>query len=359
MRRSSKQVWFLLPPHAGLINLAGPWEVFAHANAILGRDAYELQALSPSAPIVATRYGLSFAGVRPLPARCQKLPDVAMVAGFCASESIPDDQQPIVQWLRRHQRGIPTIVSTCTGAFALGEAGILDGRRATTHWMYLDALRTRFPAAQVVDEGIYVHDRGVWTSAGVTAGIDLTLALVEADHGHQVAMNVAKRMVLFLRRSGNQAQFSATLRRQEQEPSKMRDISTFVLEHLDQPLPVETIAAQLGMSPRTLTRWCREHLRESPAELVRKLRVDEARRLLEETNMPVKEIAARTGLGDTTTLWRGFIERLGKWGFPGDEFAGTLGPETFVVGFCFRAQRLVGVHPGNRRILDDFVRRIN
>jgi transcriptional regulator GlxA family with amidase domain len=311
MRRSSKQVWFLLPPRTGLINLAGPWEVFAHANIVLGKDAYELQALSPSAPVVATRYGLSFAGLRPLPARCQKLPDVVMVSGASAAEPFPDDQMPIVQWLRRHYRGIPTVVSTCTGAFALGEAGILDGRRATTHWMYLDALRTRFPAAKVVDEGIYVHDKGVWTSAGVTAGIDLTLALVEADHGHHVAMTVAKRMVLFLRRSGNQAQFSSTLRRQEQEPSKMRDISTFVLEHLDESLPVDKIAAKVGMSARTLTRWCREHLRESPAEMVRKLRVDEARRLLEETNLPVKAIAARTGLGDASTLWRGFIDHLG------------------------------------------------
>jgi transcriptional regulator GlxA family with amidase domain len=151
----------------------------------------------------------------------------------------------------------------------------------------------------------------VWTSAGVTAGIDLTLALVEAEHGHQVAMAVAKRMVLFLRRSGNQAQFSSALQRQEKEPPKMRDISTFVLEHIDEPLPVERIAAKVGMSPRSLSRWCREHLHESPAELVRKLRVDEARRLLEETSLPVKDIAVRTGLADTSTLWRAFVEHLG------------------------------------------------
>ncbi len=155
------------------------------------------------------------------------------------------------------------------------------------------------------------EDGGVWTSAGVTAGIDLTLALVEEDHGHQVAMAVAKRMVLFLRRSGNQAQFSSALRRQEKEPPRLRDISTFVLEHVDQPLPVERIAAGVGMSPRTLSRWCREHLQESPAELVRRVRVDEARRLLEETSLPLKDITARTGLGDVSTLWRVFTQRLG------------------------------------------------
>jgi len=193
----------------------------------------------------------------------------------------------------------------------LGAAGALDGRRATTHWMFLDELRARFPAARVVDEGIFVEDRGVWTSAGVTAGIDLALALVERDHGHRLAMAVARRLVLFLRRSGNQAQFSAALERQGREPPQRRDISAFILEHLDEPLSVDRIAAGVGMSPRTLSRWCREHLQESPAELVRRLRVDEARRLLEETSLPLKDITARTGLGDASTIWRVFTQRLG------------------------------------------------
>ena len=124
-------------------------------------------------------------------------------------------------------------------------------------------------------------------------------------------MQVAKRMVLFLRRSGNQAQFSHALRRQEKEPPKLRDISSFVIEHIHEPLPVERIAAGVGMSPRTLSRWCREHLDESPAEFVRRFRVDEARRLLEETSLPVKDITARTGLGDVSTLWRVFTQQLG------------------------------------------------
>src|SRR5205823_13352803 len=131
-----------------------------------------------------------------------------------------------------------------------GAAGILDGRRAATHWMLLVELRARFPAARVVDQGIFVADRGVWTSAGVTAGIDLTLALVEQDHGHRVAMAVARRLVLFLRRSGNQAQFSAALRRQEKEPPRLRDIPAFVGEHLHEALPVERIAAGARLSPR-------------------------------------------------------------------------------------------------------------
>jgi transcriptional regulator GlxA family with amidase domain len=311
MRRSPTRVWFFVLPRTGILNVAGPWEVLGHANEILGREAYELEAIGPSAPTSPTRHGLLVGGLRPLPRGGGRLPDVAIVAGGSRLDPLPEDHAVLVPWLRRHGQRIPTLVSICTGAFILGAAGMLDGRRATTHWLHLGDLQARFPAARVVDDGIYVNDGSVWTSAGITAGIDLTLALVERDHGHGVAMQVAKRLVLFLRRSGNQAQFSSALRRQEREPPKLRDISTFVLEHVDEPLPVERIASGVGMSPRTLSRWCREHLDESPAELVRRLRVDEARRLLEETALPLKDITARTGLGDASTMWRAFTQRLG------------------------------------------------
>jgi transcriptional regulator GlxA family with amidase domain len=296
-------------PRTGIIDLAGPWEVLGHANEVLGRPAYELEAVGPSAPTVRTRHGLVVSGLGPLPRAGARMPDVAIVAG-APVYPLPEEQAGLVAWLRRNRARIPTLVSICTGAFVLGAAGVLDGRRATTHWQFLDELRARYPAARVVDEGIYVKDGNVWTSAGITAGIDLALALVEEDHGHDVAMKVAKRLVLFLRRSGNQAQFSSALRRQEKEPPRLRDISAFVLEHVDEPLPVERLAAGVGMSPRTLGRWCREHLDESPAELVRRLRVDEARRLLEETSLPLKDVAVRAGLGDASTLWRAFSERL-------------------------------------------------
>jgi transcriptional regulator GlxA family with amidase domain len=309
--RSSKVVWFLVLPRVSMLNVAGPWEVLGHANDLLGREAYRLEFFGPSAPAVRTRFGLALGGVRPLPSRLDHPPHVVVVAGGSPADPIPADHAPVIPWLRRHRPRIPTVVSVCTGAFMLAAAGILDGRRATTHWLHLDALRARFPAIRVVDEGIYVKDRGVWTSAGVTAGIDLALALVEEDHGHALAMSVAKRMVLFLRRSGHQAQFSSALRRQEREPPRLRDVSTFVLEHLDEPLAVERLAGQVGMSPRTLSRWCREHLGESPAELVRRLRLAEARRLLEETPLPLKAVAARTGLGDQSTLWRAFTHDLG------------------------------------------------
>ena len=311
MSPATKSVWFLVVPRTSMINVAGPWEVLGHANDLLGREAYSLRAFGPSAPATDTRYGLRLAGVRPLPSRLDPPPDMVVVAGGSPADPLPADHAPLVPWLRRHRPRIKTVVSICTGAFALAAAGILDGRRATTHWMYLDALRARFPKVRVVDEGIYVKDRGVWTSAGVTAGVDLALALVEADHGHALAMRVAKRMVLFLRRSGHQAQFSSALRAQERESPPLRGISNFVLEHIHEPLPVERIAARAGMSPRTLSRWCRKRLDESPAGMVRRLRLAEARRLLEETTLPLKAVSERTGLGDQSTLWRAFTHDLG------------------------------------------------
>ncbi|HVZ70883.1 MAG TPA: GlxA family transcriptional regulator [Polyangia bacterium] len=309
-QRPPKRVWFFVVPRVSLLDVAGPWEVFGHANNILERDAYEMEAFGTDGPTSRTRFGLNLTGLRPLPRAGARLPDVAIVAG-APVDPLPREQASLVAWLRQRRTQIPTLVSVCTGAFVLGAAGVLDGRQATTHWMFRAELQARYPAARVVDDGIYVRDGHVWTSAGITAGIDLALALVEEDHGHEIAMQVAKRLVLFLRRSGNQAQFSLALERQEKEPPQLRDVSTFVLEHVDEPLPVERIAAGVGMSPRSLSRWCREHLDESPAELVRRLRIEEARRLLEQTSLPLKDVTARTGLGDTSTMWRAFTQRLG------------------------------------------------
>jgi len=306
MRRAPRTVWFLVVPGTSMLDLAGPWEVLGHANDLLGRVGYEMQALGPTAPAARTRYGLIAGGLRPLPRRADRLPDVVIVAG-----APPQGQEAVIAWLRRHHARIPTVVSICTGAFVLAAAGILDGRRATTHWLFLDELRARHPAVQVVDEGIYVKDGPVWTSAGLTAGIDLALALVEEHHGRALAMEVAKRMVLFLRRSGHQAQFSSALQRQKQQPPRQSDLAGYVVEHLPEPLSVTRLAAAAGMSSRSLARWCRTQLGESPAQMVRRLRLEEAKRLLEETPLTVKEIGARTGLGDASTLWRVFTEYAG------------------------------------------------
>jgi transcriptional regulator GlxA family with amidase domain len=305
------KVWFLVVPGSELLDIAGPWEVFAHASDVLGRSAYELELVGPSGPRVQTRHGLVVSRVRPLPKAGERLPDVVIVAGGSPFAPLPAAEARLASWLRRCSTRVPTVISICTGAFILAEAGVLNGRRATTHWQFLHELRRRFPSVQVVDEGIFVRDGALWTSAGIMAGVDLALALVHEHHGHDVAMAVAKKLVLFLRRSGHQAQFSSALQRQEKEAPKLRDISTFVLEHIDEPLALERIARGTGMSVRTLSRWCREHFGESPAALVRRLRIDEAKRLLEETDLPLKDITARTGIGDASTMWRVFTQCLG------------------------------------------------
>jgi transcriptional regulator GlxA family with amidase domain len=260
---------------------------------------------------IRTRHGLALSGARSLRrAAALGLPDTLVVAGG-APDKLPEAEARMVRWLRRHHHGVGRVISICTGAFVLAEAGLLDGHRATTHWQYVDLLRRRFPNVQITDDEIFLRDGPIWTSAGITAGIDLMLAIVEEDHGHAVAMSVAKNLVLFLRRSGRQAQFSQTLKRQERQPARVGDMEPFILEHLDEPLSVERLAQEMGMSPRTLSRWCRRELGESPAALTRRVRFEEAQRLLEQTTMPLKEIASRTLIGDSSTLWRIFIRHLG------------------------------------------------
>ena len=301
-----RNVWFLTPQSTELLDVAGPWEVLGHANEVAKREVYRPLLATSSGGNTTTRHGLLIAGAVPLRA-LRGRPHTVIVAG--GSPYLQSDAK-LIKFLRRVGE-IPRIVSICTGAFVLAEAGILDGRRATTHWMFLNEFRERFPKVIVEDKAIFLNDGNVWTSAGITAGIDLALALVEQDCGHQVAMEVARRLLLFLRRSGRQAQFSGLLSRQEKEPPRLRDLHAFVVEHLDEALSVERLADQLAMSPRSLNRWFQKEVKETPAAFVRNLRLQEAKRLLSESNLGLRDIASRVGLGDHSTLWRTFSRQLG------------------------------------------------
>lgn len=309
--REKTKVWILAAPGAGLMNLCGSWEVFSHANDVLGRAAYEFGVFGPFGPHIVTGHGLMIGEVRPLPRSVKNPPNIVIVGGGSAAKPSSEFDLKIARWLRKHSSGIETVASICAGAFTLAESGLLDGRRATTHWLSLDHLRRRFPKVRVVDEGIYMRDGKYWTSAGITAGIDMCLALVERDQGHAVAMQVAQRLLLFLHRSGDQAQFSAALERQTNAPDRLTKLSAYVAEHIDSDLRVPELARALGMSVRTLTRWCKTELGESPAEAVRRLRLEEAKRTLASTDLPLKTVAARTGLGDPSTLFRAFLAEYG------------------------------------------------
>jgi transcriptional regulator GlxA family with amidase domain len=312
MTRRVRQVRFVISPGAELLDLAGPWAVLGYANELIGQQLYVTELISPGGRNIRTRHGLTLNGARTLgPAAARGTADTLVIAGGSATERLPASEARVVRWLRRHHRDFARVISICTGAFVLGEAGLLDGRRATTHWHYVDRLAQRFPKVQIANDALFVRDGRIWTSAGITAGIDLMLAMVEEDHGHAVAISAAKALVLFLRRSGGQGQFSHVLKRQERETTRLRDLPALILEHLDRPLLVEELAAQLGMSSRSLSRWCERELGESPAALVRRMRLEEARRLLEQTSLPLKDIAARTLIGDSSTLWRVFTRHLG------------------------------------------------
>ena len=203
------------------------------------------------------------------------------------------------------------MTSVCTGAFILAEAGVLDGRRATTHWSSLDALAHRYPATTVERDPIYVRDGDVWTSAGVTAGMDLALALVEDDHGRDVALQTARRLVMYVQRPGGQSQFSAALRAQGAERQPLRDVQAWAIDHLDADLSVARLAERAAMSPRNFARAFAREVGVTPARYVEDLRLEAARRLLETTARPVEQVATACGFGTPETMRRTFTRRLG------------------------------------------------
>jgi transcriptional regulator GlxA family with amidase domain len=210
-------------------------------------------------------------------------------------------------WARRARR----VCSVCTGAFVLAAAGLLDGKRAVTHWASCELLQARHPAIRVESDPIFLNDGAIWTSAGVTAGIDLALALVQADLGHGLAMQVAQRLVVFLKRPGGQSQFSAPLRAQAASDDGLAALCAWMEAHLGEDLRVERLAARAGMSPRTFARTYAAKLGTTPAKTVEALRVAAARRALEEGDAPIKRVAHACGFGDEERMRRAFLRRVG------------------------------------------------
>jgi transcriptional regulator GlxA family with amidase domain len=217
----------------------------------------------------------------------------------------------VTDWLRRHGPQAQRIASVCTGAFLLARAGLLDGRRVTTHWAYADALARQFPAVHVDPEPIYVRDGSVITSAGVTAGIDLALALVEEDVGREAALDVARHLVVFLRRPGGQAQFSAQLHAQLARRRPLRDVQHWITERPAADLSVERLAARAGLSPRQFARSFAAETGMTPGRYVDRVRLEAARRELEDTGAAVGQVARSCGYGTPEAMRRAFIRTLG------------------------------------------------
>jgi len=233
--------------------------------------------------------------------------------GLCYhnGDGVARDYAEAVKWLRDVARQTRRVGSVCTGALLLAEAGLLDGRKATTHWKYCDVLARRYPNIDVNPDPIFVRDGNVYTSAGVTAGMDLSLALVEEDHGAQLALEVARDFVLYLRRPGGQSQFSAALLMQATDRHLFRELTAWALDNLTADLSVGALADRVSMSPRNFARVFAAEMRISPAMFVERLRVDVARRRLEESRHSLKRIAAESGFNTVATLRSAFRRQLG------------------------------------------------
>ena len=293
-------------PDVQALDVTGPLEVFALANRLSRGPAprYELSVLAAEAGAVSTSSGLSLLAGRGIRQATGPVDTLLVAGGQGTRAAMRDDR--LVSWIRRTAPRARRVASVCSGAFLLGEAGLLDGRRATTHWAVCDALQRRYPTARVEADPIFVRDGKVSTSAGVTAGMDLALELVEEDGGRDLALAVARWLVMFLRRPGGQSQFSVQLRAQAAERRGLRDLQAWIAEHLGDELSVPALARRARMSPRNFARAFRREVGATPAAYVEAQRVEAARRLLETADLSVAEVAAACGFGRVETMHRAF-----------------------------------------------------
>jgi transcriptional regulator GlxA family with amidase domain len=295
-----------------LLDLAGPVEVLRTATRLGASPPYRTVIATPDGEPARSESGVSVAADVSLAdlARSRARVDTLVVVGGEGTRSMVDDGGFLADLAAVAGR-VPRVTSVCTGAWLLAAAGLLDGYEATTHWAWCDALAERHDGVQVRPDRIYVRDRDRWTSAGVTAGVDLFLALVEADHGAELAHHAAGWLVVFVQRPGGQSQFSAQLRAQRASTTSVADLQAWLADHLDEDLGVDALAARVGMSPRTFARVFRRETGRTPAAFVEELRVEAARRLLETTDLTVAAVARRVGVKHAETLHRAFHRRLG------------------------------------------------
>jgi len=305
-----RRVWVLAFPGVQVLDVTGPWEVFALANRIGSprTPRYELTLVAPTAGRLTTSGGLALVADRSL-AEATGPVDTLVVAGGLGTR--PRERDPrLVVWIRRTARRARRVASVCTGAFLLAEAGLLDGRRVATHWAMCAALQRRFPAVRVERDPIFVRDGTVVTSAGITAGMDLALELVEEDYGRELALTVARWLVMFLRRPGGQSQFSVQLAAQLAERNGLREVQGWIAEHPDAEASVAALARRAHMSPRNFARVFRREIGVTPAAYVEAQRVEAARRLLETTGRSVAEVAEACGFARVETMHRAFRRLL-------------------------------------------------
>lgn len=303
-----RRIDLLAFPQVQILDVTGPLQVFATANEMAGGEGppYAIHVVSQVHGAVVSSSGVALLA-EPFPTRSTAGLDTLILAGGPGVEAAAADAA-LVHWVRGRALGARRFASVCTGAVLLAATGLLDGRRAATHWSLCAELARRFPAVRVEPDPIFVQDGPAWTSAGVTAGIDLALALVEQDLGRAAALAVARYLVVFLKRPGGQAQFSATLALQEGE--RFESLHGWMAVHLARDLSLPVLAGQAGMSERSFSRHYLEATGRTPARAVEMLRVEAARTLLADTSLPVKRVAQRCGFGSEETMRRSFLRLL-------------------------------------------------
>lgn len=303
-------------PGTQILDVVGPFQIFTRASELLiaqnprSKPVYRIEIVTSTRNTsLLTNCGLRLAAQQTF-RQVHGAVDTLLVSGGSAIEGDQIDAE-MVQWIRKMAGEVRRIGSVCTGAMLLARAGLLDGRKVTTHWKWCGILAEKFPRVVVDPNPIFIRDGNVYTSAGVTAGMDLALALVEEDHGSRLALAVARDLVLYLRRPGGQSQFSAALALQSADRKPLRELDSWVLDNLTQPLTVEELAEQVAMSPRNFARVFTREMNLTPAKYVECLRIESARRRLEESSSGLDKIAADCGFGSANAMRSVFQRTLG------------------------------------------------
>jgi len=303
-----RTVVIFAPADVHAFEVASVMDVFNEANAQAAARLYRLTLVAERREVLRCASGLRIVPDLsihdPLPR-----PDTIIVAGSYGVPSTPSDA--VTSWLQQCSRWVRRYGAVCTGAFIVGAAGLIHGRHVTTHWSYAEELRRRCPAAHVDPDSIFVRDGPLFTSAGVSASIDLVLSLIEEDHGRQLAVSIARHMVMYLKRPGGQSQFSVPLAAQARAQSPIARIQAWILDHPDQDLRLSVLASRAAMSPRNFSRVFRSEAGLSPAAYVEQVRVDKVRRLLEESSLSLDQVARQSGLGTAASARRVFLRRFG------------------------------------------------
>jgi transcriptional regulator GlxA family with amidase domain len=299
-----RKVVIIGPPPVQVLDVTGPLEVFSNA------PDYEIRLANPGLErTLQTNRGVVLADAIPM-ADVYGPIDTLIVAGGPGAESGSYDSS-FIAWIAKVAGHSRRVASICTGAFLLAEAGLLNGKQAVTHWRFCDRLAREYPNVTVRPEPIYLRDGSIYTSAGITAGIDLSLALVEEDHGHETALNIARFLVMFLVRPGGQAQYSHMLSHQAVTSQPLRELQIWMLQHLGADLTVESLAERIGMSARHFTRVCLRETGMNPGQFVDRMRVEAAQQIIDSSSRGLKEIADSCGFKSADAMRRTFLRVLG------------------------------------------------